>query len=207
MFHARVGLLVVTALLLGGCATPNVGSTYTLNKSSGKGLAIGSVTYGGSLSEYKIFYRQTPDGKNGFFKAGQGQVPPFPRNDFSGDGTGSVGELFSAELPAGTYEFFTWGINSGAANTQSDESFSIKFKITAGQPTYLGNFHFLPNRHLGLTVTGANVFYRQQSERDIQLFKQKYPQLANQPIEMSLPTDMPEQRIGRGYNTEVIILH
>lgn len=205
MSYLKWSFLVWVALMLYGCATPNVSSDYRLSEASGHGLVIGSVTYGGRLSEYKIFYRQIPTGKSGFFKAGQGQIPPFPRNDFSGNGTGAVGELFSAQLPAGRYEFFTWGIHSGAANTQS-EPFSIEFIVTAGQPIYLGNFHFLSTSTLGLTVIGANVYHRQQSEIDIALFKRKYPQLAQQPIQMALPTEMPDQRLRSGYHTKVFLI-
>lgn len=207
MLHAKIGLLVLAAVLLSGCATPNVSSDYELSEASGDGLVIGSVTYNGSLSEYKIYYRQLPTGESGFFKAGVSQIPPFPRNDFSGNGTGAVGELFSAKLPAGRYEFFSWRVSSGAAGTQSTEPFSIEFVVTAGQPTYLGNFHFLPNRRLGLTVTGANVYHRQQSTQDLALFKQKYPKLAQQSITMPLPADMPDLRIGKNYSTEFLLLY
>lgn len=203
MLHARIGLLVLAALLFSGYATPNVGSDYRLSEASGEGLVIGSVTYNGSVSSYKIFYRQLPTGESGFFKAGAAQIPPFPRNDFSGTGTGAVGELFSAKLPAGRYEFFTWSIASGVAETQTTEPFSIEFVVTAGKPVYLGNFHFLPNRSLGLTVAGANVYHRQQSAQDLALFKRRYPQLAQQTVAMPWPADMPDQRIGKNYSTVV----
>lgn len=176
--------LVVLLGLLGlqGCSTPNIKSDYQLEKSTGEGVVIGSVTYDGRLSEFKVFYRAIPDGKAAFFKAGVGQVPPFPRNDFSG--AGATGELFSSALPAGVYEFFAWGIHSGGAGTASTEPFSIKFTVTAGQPTYLGNFHFVPNRMLGLTVTGAVVYHRSEAERDLQVFKRNYPSLAAKQIKM-----------------------
>ncbi|TWC41295.1 hypothetical protein FBY03_10240 [Pseudomonas sp. SJZ079] len=204
MHRSRTGFLIVAALLLCGCATPNIGSNYRLDETSGRGLVIGSVTYQGRLSEYKMFYRPMPTGKAAFFKAGQGQVPPFPHNDFAT--AGATGELFSAELPAGRYEFFGWGIHSGGAGTQSTEPFSIEFVVTPGRPIYLGNFHFAQERSLGLTVTGATVYHRLQTERDLARFKNSYPQLAEHQIEVLTPPFPADHSVGNGYQTELYLL-
>ena len=53
-----LALLVVACILVAGCATNrNVGSDYTPAVEKNTGLAVGSVTYGGTYSAYGVGYR------------------------------------------------------------------------------------------------------------------------------------------------------
>jgi len=194
-------VLLIAFTLLAGCATSNIKSNYRLSPESGSGLVIGSVTYSGVISEYKMLYRHIPSGKSGFFKAGQNLLP-VPNTDFT-DGT--AGELFSAALPAGRYEFFGWGIGSGPANTRSVDTVSIEFEVKAGQPIYLGSFLFVQNRRMGLTVMGAAVYHSLKTERDLAVFKRKYPHLAQHDIETLTPQIAATTPLGTQSATQIHI--
>lgn len=169
----RALLPLLLIFLMAGCSTPNIKSDYRLSPDNDTGLVIGSVTYSGIPSEYKMFYRRLPDGKNQYFKAGYSQLPVHS-TDFA---EGVTGQLFSAALPPGEYAFFGWGIGSGAAHTSSTSpTIHIPFTVKAGSPLYLGNFFFVPVRKFGL-INGAKVYHSLKSERDLAVFSRKYPQI------------------------------
>ncbi|WP_425054853.1 hypothetical protein [Pseudomonas abyssi] len=174
----RTLLLSLLCLTLAACATRNIEPGYALGRDEGKGLAVGSITYLGGYSGYSIYYRSVATQQQGRFQTGSGQLlaPSFSDKDFSGaDG---AGRLIAAELEAGEYEIFLWQVASGAATVSPDAPFSIRFKVSPGEIVYFGNFNFEQTASFGLTVTGAAVSFNDRAERDIGLFRQKYPNLA-----------------------------
>lgn len=198
-------LLAALVCLLGACATPNIGKDYVLDEKSGKGVVVGSITYAGGYSGYRVSYRQMPNGPRGFFETGKGVVliPYFPKGDFEDQEL--KGNLFVAELPPGEYEMFTWTISSGPATVTASVPFSVSFRVEPGKAVYLGNFEFTQTASFGLTVTGAALTYRESAERDMAVFRRKYPRLSEVPVSSSIERGAIYYQLGGEYRTTIVI--
>jgi hypothetical protein len=192
-FLAR--LLVVLVVALAGCATTNVPSDYSLGTASKSGVAIASITYEGAYSGYNVYYRQLSGIASGRFQAGHGMmlIPIPDKSDF---GTVANGKLVVAELPPGDYEISSWRVSSGYAAVSPSSSFSIRFHIDPGKAVYVGNFNFVQTARRGLTVTGAEVAFKGEPDRDLAVLKSKYPNFADTPIAFATPSDVSIQKLG-----------
>ncbi|GAB3254432.1 hypothetical protein GCM10027296_22620 [Chitinimonas naiadis] len=172
--------LLLSAVLLSGCATRNVSSSYTLDPNGSKGIIVASVTYQGAYSGYGVFYRNmnASGGRPALLEAGQGMmlIPIPEKSDF---GSAAKGKLIVAELMPGDYEVFDWRVSSGPATVTPRNKFSVRFKVEPGKAVYLGNFDFLQTARLGLTVTGAELSLRGEMERDLAVLRDKYPTLSD----------------------------
>ena len=88
-------------------------------------------------------------------------------NDYSG-------KLAAIALEAGTYEIYKFSGISKYSAFVSDDEFSIKFKVTEEKITYLGYAHFIVGNkdfHFGVS---------DMRERDLDLFRGKYPDLTGE---------------------------
>jgi len=101
---------------------------------------------------------------------------------------GLRGQVFVIELPAGDYEFTSWGVSSGYATISPKQNFSIPFGLPEGTAIYAGNFHFERQSGFGATVTGVKVSHHNQTQRDLGIAKTKIPSLASMDIELAMDT-------------------
>jgi hypothetical protein len=186
----------VFALLLSACMgpAPNVSDSFKLDDASERGVMVGSVKYKGGLSGYRVFFRGLDNETKGYLEAGKGLtlLPVSPRGDFST----IKGDLYATELPAGEYEAWRWGVDSGMAHTASARPFSIKFNIRPGAVTYIGSFIFTVTKKLGLTVTGVKVSYEERFAEDIAILRRDYPNLAGEQIYLGLERGLVKTGLG-----------
>lgn len=185
----------IAIIALTGCATQNVTSSYSLDASNKNGIAIASITYQGLDSGYGVLYRELSGKTSGLFEAGHGvKLIPLPnKSDF---GTIAKGKLVVAELSPGEYEIFNWRISSGYASVSPKNKFSIHFTIEPGKAVYIGNFNFIQTRSMGLTVTGGELTFKGEQDRDLTTLKSMYPNFANTPISYATPADVSISKLG-----------
>lgn len=183
--------LLLSCMMLSGCAARNVRTDYT--PASDKGLMLGSITRDGRQSAYRMMFRPVGQEKGfDFVETGcDSIVEPscYARQDF--EAIGMKGDLFAVELPPGDYEFFTWDVVGGSLHAGPGSIFSLKYPIRAGRVTYVGNFHFKETASRGLAVTAAEVDYTLPFERDWALAQVKHPRLQPEAVdvnEVSPPT-------------------
>ncbi|WP_163936990.1 hypothetical protein [Paraferrimonas sp. SM1919] len=170
--------LALLLLCLTGCAsTKTIKESYSLNDKSGNGVLISSVSNRGGYSGYSVFYRGISNGISGNIKFGEGValLPIPPKGDFSH--LNRKGEVFAVELPAGNYKVWRWGVSSGHVFLKPIVPIAIEFKVEPGKATYIGNFDFIQTDSMGLTVTGVEVNYSDQSQIDLDIVSKKYPNL------------------------------
>lgn len=189
-------LFGVLILILSACAGPtaSVKESYFLDSKSNNGLLVGSIKYRGLLSGYKVYFKGIKNNQSGYFEAGKGilLIPILPKSDFRNIN----GKLQVTELPPGEYEISHWGVASGYAHLKPTQPFSIKFKIEPGKATYIGSFVFTVTKKMGLTVTGVSVDFQEMYSEDVEVLRQKYPNLAETDIYLGLESGFHENDIG-----------
>lgn len=205
-------LILGVVLSLVGCATTNVGRSYTLTDNSGEGLAVASLSYAGlGDSETPTCY---------FRRVGSEETRSLMLNTLPLplDWKSPPGALVYFALPAGRYEFFrcgltrtsasapSWHIGKGGVPTNADPNyagfdsvrypsnaiyakpFSIPFEILSGKATYAGNLHFTAR------IIGSEVVLFDRSERDLSLLRQRLPQLRAEQIRIAIPATAVTER-------------
>lgn len=181
--------LVIISLLVFqvGCATQSVSSDYSLNAESNKGLFMSSVKYQGLLSGYNIYFRGVDNKLSGRLEVGKGTalIPIHPQSDFNS----YRGKLQLVELPAGSYEIYTWHVASGMVSIDPAENFSIPFTIEKGEITYIGSFVFKVTDSLGLTVTNVDVTHENHYKEDLTVAKEKYPGIGDSEVKTGIGPD------------------
>jgi hypothetical protein len=181
------------AVLTGGCASFNAGTDYRPTPNSDRGLAVFSLT-GSGIGYFNIKFRKTPGEKESFAPSG-GTGGPKP------DWINPTGRLVAIELDAGEYEFFAWEDHFGAGPSQSMATivpspndpgklairsrlsktpFSVRFRVSSGAVTYLGNVH------LELTSDSYTVRVFDRSDRDLPLFHERYSRIRSAEVQKSL---------------------
>ena len=202
LIHMKKIFLVFISIFLFSCSAGmnNVKSDYKIDKKSNNGVLVGSVKYNGYISGYKAHFRKIDGTFEGNMDAGAGimLIPIPPKGDFSQ----YKGNLSAIELPSGDYEFYQWSIQSGVANTKSPY-FSIKFRIQPGIATYAGSFLFKQTSSMGLTVTGADVKYFDDSNIDLAKMVELYPDLANNGVYLGIEKDYKKESIGKSGSTDI----
>lgn len=167
------------ALLATGCASRNIDPAYQLDPAGTSGLLVGSITYEGPISGYRVYYRMAGSESGAFVEAGAGSVfePGFhAKQDL--ETLGLMGKLFAVKLPPGEYEIYGWAVVSGAAQLSPTQAFSLRYTVRPGRAAYAGNFNFRQTGSLGLTVTAVRVDFSQPLARDAALLAGKHPTLS-----------------------------
>ena len=200
---ARLVWALLLAWLLQGCALQpkNISSDFALSEASEAGVMIGSITYTGGYSGYSVFFK-AKEGEQIFevqTGAGITLLPVWPEGDF-GD-IGLKGDLFAIELPAGDYNFYSWGVSSGLAHINPTAPFTIRFVVKPGQAVYTGNFNFHQTARMGLTVTGVSVSYSDWLERDVGLFRARYDKVEIGRINRGIEEGLIQNALGGGGST------
>jgi hypothetical protein len=183
-----IGLFLVT-LLLSGCAASNVQTTVTANQlqTNQSALLVMSLSQPSESVQYgavTVYFR--PQGQDNlghswvetysaYYASG---LIPKPKSDFPNE----YSLLKVIEVPAGDVVVSGWAFRMYQSRYEStDASPSHKINVKAGDVVYLGNFSIEPHYGDGIfgvsQVKGATPYIRDHSQRDLALFKQRYPQL------------------------------
>lgn len=195
-------LMLALIVVLQGCTTTKtIKNNYILNAETGNGILATSISYRGSYSGYSIFYQNIESEVRGKVQFGEGValIPIPPKGDFSH--LNRKGEVFAIELPAGTYRVWNWGVSSGYARVRPMNPISVEFKVVPGKVTYLGNFDFVQTDSMGLTVTGVEVRYSEQSEIDLDILLRKHPRIRVEDITFGIERNADYNDLGGGGRT------
>ncbi len=183
-----IGLLFIT-LLLSGCAASNVQTTVTASQLQTNQSALlvmslsqppESVQYGAVTINFQPQGKDNPghfwvETYSAYYASG---LIPKPGSDFPNE----YSLLKVIEVPAGDVIVSGWAFRMYQSRYEStDASPSHKINVKAGDVVYLGNFNIEPHYGAGIfgvsQVKGATPSIRDQSQRDLTLFNQRYPQL------------------------------
>jgi len=196
-YHSfRFIVLLSSAIFFFGCQTANVRSDYKIDEKTESAIIIGSVTQreDAGLPTNAQFYvnyktkhhkrlyakKKTPLGYLGVV------------NEF--ENTGVTGRIFVIELPVGQHKIDHWSIDYGDGGGfilyPKVAPPTLNFALQTGQILYLGNFHMAIETGTGLfgqtlPVSGAPTI-KDESDRDIKMFKERYPQLASEKITVNV---------------------
>ena len=173
MIRILFSALIIFSLI--GCASNQIRGDYSFNGEEEKGVVIGSITFDGKYSAYKIGYRKFDNRRLNFVQAGKAMLllPITPETEI--EKCGEKGRVFGLALEPGVYIFEVWQIDSGSISTGGEIFRNIEIKVKKGEAIYIGNFHFEETKSIGLTVVGAKIFYSSEYDRDSKLIKHKYP--------------------------------
>ena len=192
-------LLAAMSLLLSACASERI-----------KPLDADTMPDAKSKSGYILLSVTKNAGNNGWvmFRPLGGEARPLDaqghsywrrRNDFPDD-AGRSGQLMFAKLPPGHYELVSWRLLAHSS-VQGNRELGppalppINFFVRQADVVYLGSFYInadfaysdtLPNglqpmRSVGITIGD-------ESERDLELFRERYSGFAEQPVRVSIKT-------------------
>lgn len=171
---------VLAMITLGGCAARNADENLDPKQLSRTGVVFASVSTApeGGNGPVATFHLD----RGGFVKsreeqiAGQNLKPSELNDDF--------GRLIVLELPAGANSLKSWMLTYGAAQYAPSRPVSvIHFTVLPGKALYLGNLHM--HIRMSRNVFDAPVIgdlqpeIRDRGERDVVLFKSRYPRVGD----------------------------
>lgn len=206
----RKVLLLLMVLTLVGCvpAVRQIDSRYTLSEDSGNGVVIASVTYQGGYSQYAVDLRATGQTATQRMQIGSAQtIIPAGMQQWDIEAPGTRGQLFSVELPAGSYEIAEWTAGSGAASMDHEDSFTIPFEVLSGQITYIGNFNFKATGRMGAMITNLNVIHSDEFDRDAEVAARKFPHLELDRVAYAIVPGYHQEMIGGRTRTTLTIFY
>ena len=196
---------IVIISLFAGCSANSVKNDFNFTNDKDTGLVILSVTHNekpGTSNAAALFYMNKKGHENDYevykskLEKMGGLLGPGVMSKPS-DFEGVYGVLYAVELEAGTYELTRWLISTynGTLFYPTEAPPTLEFTINPHEITYIGNLHM----HMS---TGENIFGMvlpsgglpeiiDQTERDLSLFKQRYPQLSDKDINANILTQGP----------------
>lgn len=171
----RSRMLLLLALTTYGCATQSGDISENYSLSNNEGVVVLSLTSAGECG-YALFADVRSLSSD--YETNIGLQSMFQERDWQRKGaTCSLddgeydGVLRVISLPNGDYEIFKLsGIGRYSAFDTSND-FSIRFSVHGGQVSYLGNLHFFIEKDT------FNYSIIDSSERDFDVFFEKYPTL------------------------------
>lgn len=178
--------LLVTALLLTGCATSNLKATISPQDLQAKNTAVLVLTLSQPINSLHYGAATIYFDAKGKKSVGRSWVETFGLDyGFGKPDTDVAGEytlLKVIEVPAGQLDLTGWGFNAQGVRIESTKaSPTLTLNLKAGEVVYVGNFELQPEygeNLFGMTmVNGALAFINDQSQRDLALLKSRYPQL------------------------------
>ncbi len=181
-------IALLATLMLAGCAARNADQSLDPGELVGTGLVFASVSTSseggdGPVATFRF-------SKGGFVKSREEQIAG--RNLKPSELQEDFGRLIVLELPAGANSLKSWMLTNGAAQYLSSQDFpEISFTVEPGKALYLGNLHM--NILMGRNAVNMPVIadllaeIRGRGERDIALFRSRYPRVANGDIIATQP--------------------
>ena len=190
-------LLLWLCSLVSGCQTTIesiIRTDYKIENNKDTGLIIGTVSHPEDVDDivFSIFhinhYSGNPKGTLSFRERGflySGHPAEFEFED-----AGNKGKLFVLEFPAGEHAVDYWSIQAGFYGWQPKSAPTpLEFNIKPGEILYLGNFHMQTTKGkywAGEFQDGGIPVINNQSERDIQLFRELYPNFSARNIKLNV---------------------
>ena len=204
MKTAGVCFTTLALFLVCGCASapmvPEVLSRADL--SAGNGLLVGSVSRAPGIwpyTTYALYFRKVGSGADAGTTvkfSSTNSIIELGKHKFDDDYVTdeSSGAIFANLLPAGEYEFYQYYLytyGGGAETTfESKEDFSIKFTVTPGHITYIGEFRAEPlqaKNMFGIKIPdGVDWSLHNNRERDIAILIGEHPDLAGTPSDSAI---------------------
>lgn len=175
--------LLLAMLLLASCAAKNVNQNVDLTRLTGTGLVFASVSTSPEGGEGPIATFRFKRG--GFVKSREEQTTG--RHLKPSELDGDYGRLIIVELPVGANSLKSWMLTDGAAQyIPASRVPEIAFIVEPGKALYLGNLHMnltmAANDMNEQAISDLLPEIRDRRERDLVLFKSRYPQVAETDI-------------------------
>ncbi len=179
-------LAAVLISTLTGCASKSVPKDFSLDAAKNEGIVIVSASHdlsGGRAARAAFYLNGGPMEEHGGLLSSLPDI--FPGIPGGSDLEDGYGKVFALSLPAGQHKITSWQITNGSGLRifPREKPAPLDFHVAAGEVKYLGNLHAIlqTGKNLfGITVVGNGYpEVRDEQERDIAVFKEKYPQLKN----------------------------
>ena len=170
----RLRLPLIAALTLSsGCVNFAARRDLTLDAEMKSGLVVASFTQPPHFPVLKWSYR--------IVGSKQGRMISTTRS--FGNGVIDAGDaiLYPFLAPEGEYEFYAWTQPESGYYWHSKTPFSVRFRVTRGKATYVGN--------LALLVRGLSSFSleaRDRRDTEIPLFLASYPNIREHDVEVAI---------------------
>ena len=183
----RIATYILIASLT-GCAATSIQKDFAFKAGANEGIVVVSISHdlAGRRASKAIFYMDDglPGGRNLLFSLGEA-APGITRGSEFKD---SYGQLLVLSLPAGKHTIDSWQITNGTGLRifPKEKPQPLVFEVVSGQVKYLGNLH--ANLASGKNIFGVTIIgngypeIRDQRQRDISIFEDRYPQFKNKII-------------------------
>ena len=193
----RQWLLAALVIAVAGCTAQRprpLDDDVTPDAVAGHGFALLSVTKNAGSNAWILF---RPLGGEALPLDAQGHSFWNRRNDFPAS-DGQAGQLMFIRLPEGHYELTNWRLRSHSGlhrNRDLGPAYlpPIGFFVREGEVVYLGNFHVNVDYALSDTlpehlqpIQSAGLAIKDESERDLFVFRDRYQAFAGKPVRMSV---------------------
>ena len=193
----KILLLLCLCSLVSGCQTTvqsNIRPDYDFENNKDTGLIIGTVSHPEDVDDivFSMFhinhYSGNPKGtlefrERSFLYSGHPA-------EFEFEDAGNKGKLFVLEFPAGEHAVDYWSIQAGFYGWQPKSAPTpLGFNIQSGEILYLGNFHMQTTKGkywAGEFQDGGIPVINDQSDRDVQLFRELYPDFSARNIKLNV---------------------
>lgn len=175
---------------LTGCASKSVPKDFSLDPGKKEGIVVVSASHdlpGGRATRAAFFLNGGPSEEHGGLLFSMVDVVPgvIPGGSDLEDG---YGKIYALSLPAGRHRINSWNVKVGNAVTirPTEDPLPLDFQINAGEIKYIGNLH--ANLQTGKNIFGMTVVgngypeVRDERQRDIALFEEKYPQFKDRAV-------------------------
>lgn len=187
--------IVCVNLLLSGCvSTGEITRDQEVKKEKGVILASISSSIKKSPTNISFYFQKAGEKREiGMFQEEPGSFSK-PINDFPDD-PNRRGRLLAFEVDPGNYNLTKWKIyaftGAGHKYIEPKEPKPLPFIVKPGEITYLGNLHvdiIYGENMFGFSIpAGGLSSIDNRADVDLQLLKDKYPNIRNWPIVISIP--------------------
>lgn len=192
-------LLISILLIFSGCASEIALINPNTEAEKSNGILLTSITSDDShqLFDAWFFYRPKGTKEEIRLDAFEGAGLLMKPSDFSRNENRS-GRLIATSLKPGEYELFNWTLyvnrlgGYGYISPRNPPP-PQTFNIQPGEITYLGNLHvstIMKDGPFGFPmIFGGNPNFSDQSEKDFEILRKKFPNIVEWPIIFTVPND------------------
>ncbi len=179
---------LLAMLAVSGCATKNADQDLDPSKLSETGLVFASLSTGPEGGNRPI--ATFGFNRGGFVNSREEQIsgPQLKPSEFEDD----FGRLIALELPAGPNSLTYWSLTYGVTQYSPAKSVpEITFTVEPGKVLYLGNLHvnveIVEDERNQRVISRLLPEIRDRRERDVALFKSRYPLVVDADILLTQP--------------------
>jgi len=185
-------ILAGSLFSLAGCAT-HVDSKYQPSSQSDEGVVVFTVTQEKSIAAtgkeiMNFHFSGDALGYRKIIASSRSKWGTAAETQFDN----TYGRVYALRFPAGVNQLNHWTLNTLFMNIRPPESLpALQFEVKPGSVTYIGNLHskllFTKNSLGSDMISGALPEIRNESERDLKLILQRYPQFTGKITVAPLP--------------------